>query len=81
MKTLNRGRQQTYKRQVLNLWFYKLNTDFPEPPCRLTLYDDWENNSSLTTLLFPKVVSGEISIEKRVINMDFSSLEILIKFI
>ena len=54
--------------------------DFPElTKINSINISDWENNSSVTTLLFPKVVSGgQISIERGgVINMDFSSLEIL----
>jgi hypothetical protein len=54
--------------------------DFPELTKLnfINIYD-WDNNSSITTLLFPKVVSAEsIGIDGvGVINMDFSSLETL----
>lgn len=54
--------------------------DFPELTKLNSInISDWNNNSAITTLLFPKVVSAEyIGIERGgVINMDFSSLEIL----
>jgi hypothetical protein len=54
--------------------------DFPELT-KLNDFNiyDWNNNNTITTLLFPKVVSGNsIYIERgEVTNMDFSSLETL----
>ncbi len=54
--------------------------DFPElTRLNFIRINGWNNNNTITTLLFPKVVSGNsINIERgEVTNMDFSSLETL----
>ena len=53
--------------------------DFPELKKINFQLHDWDRKTSITTLLFPKVVSAsEITIEgSKVVNVDFSSLETL----